>query len=242
MAIAAVAGTSKNSSVAVSSLAMTSVTTVTGEDVLIGVVLGSTSVSVSSISKSAGTYTGDTLLTSLNAGGIRIELWKTHAAAGAATVFTVNLTGGTTTIAVALERYSGISSFGNVHSISGSNAAVFDNVQTQDAVNFVVGVIGFSCQSGDTLTAKSGTSRQSSIPAATAVGVALYDSSSILIGKVPLQSQISTARAWSIGLAELRSGGAANAAAPYAATVAASMQTNRYSFFNPVQGNTAVIS
>jgi hypothetical protein len=52
----------------------------------------------------------------------------------------------------------------------------------QESTNFVVGAIGFACQSGDTLGAVIGTSRQSSIPAATAVGVALYDNTTLAKG------------------------------------------------------------
>jgi hypothetical protein len=57
-------------------------------------------------------------------------------------------------------------------------------ITIQGENGIVVTGFGFACQSGDTLTVKSGNQRQTSIPAATAVAVALYDNSQVAIGKV----------------------------------------------------------
>jgi len=79
---------------------------------------------------------------------------------------------------------------------------------TQEGNNWGVAAIGFTCASGDTLTALVGTSRRSSIPAATAVGIALYDNSSVLaLSGMQLDARISTARNWATAGSEMRAVG-----------------------------------
>jgi len=230
MAIAATQGRSVNSSVNVASLAFSSITTVTGRDLVLVVVLGSTSSSVSSIGASAGSYAAWTLQASQNGTGVRVEVWTTHVNTGAATVFTVNITGGNTTVSQELEEYSGVSSIGNAGAgNSGSSIDLETALLTlQDGNNFIVGGMGFACQSGDTLTAIAGTSRQSSIPAATAVGGALYDSTSVVICQAETFAKISASRNWAAAAVELRTGGSSVTAIDYAASVAPHQGSNAY--------------
>jgi hypothetical protein len=92
----------------------------------------------------------------------------------------------------------------NTDSRSGSDQWPQSAVAVQDAIGWAVAAIGFACVSGDTFTAQLGTSRQSSIPAATAVGVALYDNSSPGVGTPRIETLLSTARQWATAGLELR--------------------------------------
>lgn len=227
MAIAQVNGGVGNSAASsVASQASASVTTTTGNDVVVTVVLGSTSSSISSIGTSAGSYTNKTLQSSKNGTGVRVEVWTMHVATGAATVFTANITGGNTTCGIAVEQYSGVSSIGNTGTASGNSRDLETaGILTQDGNNWIVGGLGFACVSGDTLTALLGNSRQSSIPAATASAVALYDNTTACDATIEAYTRISTARQWASAAVELRSGGSAITAADYAAVLAAVLQT-----------------
>ena len=94
MAISATGGTAANNSGSVTSLALSSYTTTTGRTLVMMVVLGSTGSSVSSISNSAGSYSW-TLKASVNGTGVRVEVWTSPVTTGAATVFTINISGAT---------------------------------------------------------------------------------------------------------------------------------------------------
>lgn len=219
MAISRTGGVSANNSAAVTSLALPSYTTTTGRIVVVAIALGATTSSVSSISSSAGVYSGWTLRASINGGAsdIRTEIWTATVTTGAATVFTVNITGACT-VAAALEEYSGVSSFGN----TGSNSATSDSnprqsIITQDGNNFIAVAMGFACQSGDTINADLGTSVRSSVPAATAVGIYFFDNTAVADETLRALGFLSTARDWATAGVELRSGGAAITVVDYAA-------------------------
>jgi hypothetical protein len=231
MAIAQVNGTTGNSAAsAVASQASGSLATTTGNDVVVVVVLGSTSSSVSSITTSGGSYTSWTLRASKNGTGVRVEVWTAHVTTGATNTFTANITGGNTTCGIAVEQYSGVSSIGNTGTASGNSRDLESAViATQDGNNWIVGGLGFANNSGDTLTALLGTSRQSSIPAATASAVALYDNSTVVDAYlIETYARISTSRQWAAATIELRSGGSAITATDYAAVAAPVLQTSTF--------------
>lgn len=95
----------------------------------------------------------------------------------------------------------------NAGSATGSNRYPYQGVAIQDGGGFAMVGIGFACQSGDTLTAQLGTSRQSSIPSATAVGAALYDNTMTGCGTPNIESLLSAAREWATVGMELRVAG-----------------------------------
>lgn len=228
MAISQTTGTATNNSGAVSSLALSAFTTTTGRTLVLVVVLGSTSSSVSSITNAGGTYSW-TLRSSQNGTGVRTETWTSPVTTGASTTFTVNITGGATSISAEVEEYSGVSSIGHVSTATGADVNLMDlGVLTQDGNNWVITGFGFVCQSGDTLTAQStGTSRQSSIPAATAVGGALYDNTQPLAATFGNATKLSTSRNWAAASVELRTGATAITAKDYGGSVVASLQADR---------------
>lgn len=216
MAISATAGGSGSTTVAAASLALSSFNQAASRHTVVVAVLDSTSSSVSSITDTKGnTFT---LKKAQNGTGVRVEVWAcANAGAQTADIITINVSPNCN-IAGAAEEYSGVSSFGNTGSATGSNAFPDGNAVTQEGGNFVVGGIGFACVSGDTLTAQIGTSRQSSIPAATAAGGALYDDTMLIDGTVRVMTKISTARQWAVAIVELRGTGlVATTVADYAA-------------------------
>lgn len=227
MAIAAVTGNAANSASA-ASIACGSFNTTTGRIQIIAVGLGSTASSVTSITDTGGGSPSIIRITSLNVTNIRVEIWKaTGVATKTGNVFTANVTP-STTLAIAAEEYSGSTTVG----INGtnSNAGSFNidqTLATQDANNFVVAALVFAAQSGDTLTGTAGTSRQSSIPAATRPGVALYDQSAVMDETMRIMSRISTSREWATAAVELRSGGSAASAGAYGGAHVASLQADR---------------
>lgn len=231
MAIAATGGNASSNSGSVTSLALASYTTTTGRVVVIAAALGSTSSSVLSIGSSAGTYSW-TLQAAVNGTGVRTEIWASPVTVGAATVFTVNITGGATSIAAALEEYSGATStFGNTGTSSGSNNTARQQIVMQFGGDFGVAALGFACQSGDTISADLGNSRQSSVPAATAVGIYLFDNSMKGNGTVVDQGLISTSRNWATAGVELEvSGGVSTPYDAYASVLAVSMETGHPNF------------
>ena len=208
MAISATTGSAASTTAAAASKALPSFNTTSGQDAYCAVALDSTSSSVTSILNSLGADAWS-LVTAKNGTGVRIELWKCHfTSSQTGNVITINVSPNCN-IAGAAEMYAGVSSLGNTDAESGSDTYPNEPVATQDGNNFVIAAIGFACQSGDTLSAQIGTSRQSSIPAATAVGVAIYDDTMIGKGIVVCETEISTARNWATVGLELRSGGAA---------------------------------
>ena len=228
MAIAIGNSVSGNNPGSVTSLALPSVTTTTGQDVVVVVVLGSASSSVSSISPSAGSYASWTLQSSKNGTGVRVEVWTAHVATGAATVFTVNITGGATSVSAAVADYSGVTSFGHTDTASGSTYELMDlGVAAQDGNNWVVTGFGFACQSGDTFTAQIGNQRQSSIPAATAVGGSLYDNTQQAAATFGNATKLNTNRNWAAASIELRSGATAITVVDYGGASVPALQANR---------------
>jgi len=203
MAITVTTGSAANSASA-ASLALPSFNLTAGQDVVVAVSLGSTSSSVTSITDTKGnTYTQKS---AVNGSGIRTEIWASHAVGvQVGNIITINVSPNTT-IAGAAEEYAGVSSYGNTGTGSGTDQHMQGSAATQDKSNFVLCAMGFVAQSGDTLTAVIGTSRQSSIPAATRVGIALYDNTMITQGTIRDYARISTARNWAVATVELRSG------------------------------------
>jgi hypothetical protein len=117
----------------------------------------------------------------------------------------LNITGGNTTIAAVCGEYSSISSFGNTQSATGNDQFPVGTVATQDANNFVLSAQAIACSSGDTFTAIDGTNRNSSVPAATAVGCALADKSSIAQATLKVTEQVTQgARQWATASVEAR--------------------------------------
>lgn len=228
MAISANGGTSANSSSSVSSLALSAFTPVTGEILVLAIALGSTSSSVSSISASAGSYTW-TLRSSNNGTGIRVEIWTATVNTGAATTFTVNITGGATTIAAAIERYGGVASIGNTTNANGSSEFPRGYVTIADGGNWLAAAVAFACQSGDSISGAGSdlTNRQSSIPSATAVGVEEGDQSTSVDCSLIFCTKLNNSRNWAAAAVELVGTGnvSVSIATPmYGATLVAALQ------------------
>lgn len=225
MAITATTGSAANSASA-ASLALPSFNLTAGQGVIVAVVLGSISSSVTSITDTKGnTYA---LVVAKNQTNVRIEIWKSlSVGVQVANIITINVSPNTT-LAGAAEEYAGISSLGNTGTNGNAGTVNMEvSVVTQDGSNFAVGAFGFAAQSGDTLTALLGTSRQSSIPAATRPGVALYDLSSVVDATITDMARISASREWATAGVELRSGGAAVTATDYGGATVASLDAAR---------------
>ena len=224
MAIAQVTGNSANSATA-ASIACGSFNTTTGRIQFIAVVLGSISSSVTSITDTGGGSPTISLVVAKNQTNIRVEIWKaTGVATKTGNVFTANVSPNTT-LAIAAEEYSGSTTVGiNGTNSNAGSVNIDQTLLTQDASNFVIGVLGFAAQSGDTLTATAGTSRQSSIPAATRPGVALYDQTAVMDETMRIMTRISASREWASAAVELRSGGSAATAGAYGGALVASLQ------------------
>ncbi len=205
MAITALGGVASSDSGTVSSLVLSAYTQSASCHTVVVAVLGSTSSSVTSITDTKGnTYTQKS---AVNGTGVRTEVWAcVNAGAQSNDVITINISP-STSIAACAEEYSGVGSFGNTGTASDSTIFPEQRVTTQEGSNYAVVGIGFGCQSGDTLTAFEGTSRQSSIPAATAVGAALFDNTMKGIGGLPGSARVSTARNWATAGLELRVAG-----------------------------------
>lgn len=204
MAITPQNGAAASTTVAAASLALPSWSTVAGRDIEVAVALDSTSSSVTSITDTHGhTYT---LISSQNNGGVRTELWKSVGiATQAANIITVNVSPNCN-IAAAAEEYSGVSAYGV--SATGSATSTIPNIyeQSEDGNDYAVVAFGFACNSGDTITAQVGTRRQFSVPAATAVGIALFDSTSIGIAQILNEALLSASRDWAAVATDLKSG------------------------------------
>jgi hypothetical protein len=222
MAISATTGSAASTTSAAASLALGAFNLTAGQDVYVAVALDSTSSSVTSITDTKGnTYSQ---INAVNGTGMRTELWASRGvAAQTSNIITVNVSPNCN-IAAAAEEYAGVSALGNNATASDSSTYPRSEVLDQDGNNWVVAALGFACVSGDTQTAQNGTSRQASIPAATAVGVALYDSTMITVGTLVEMTRLSNSRNWASAASELRSGGAAIPAVDYAATAAPSLQ------------------
>lgn len=222
MAISATTGSAGSNGGSVASLALASFNSAASCHIVVTVTLGSTASSVTSITDTKGnTYTQKA---SVNGTGVRVELWAcVNSGIQLGNIVTINISPSTSISAQAQER-SGVSSFGNTATASG--ASIFPELRCvlQDGGNWAAAGIGFACQSGDTLTAFEGTSRQSSIPAATAVGGAQYDVAAISNCSAPNGAKISTSRNWAMAALELRSGGASTPLTDYPVTTMAALQ------------------
>lgn len=226
MAIAATAGGAGSTTAAAALKALASFTLTVGRNVYVVVGLDSTATSVTSITDTKGN--SYTLVRAKNGTGVRVELWRSlSVGAQVANIITINVSPNSN-IAGGAEEYSGVSSQGNqADAAVASDANPILSDATQDGANVVIYGIAFPCVSGDTLTAVLGTERQKSIPAATAVGVALYDNTSVSDATIQALGRISTTRGWAMVAVELRSGGAAVTLVDYAATVAPALAADR---------------
>lgn len=205
MAIAQTAGAAANSSTAVSSLALGSFTQTSGRTTVVCVSLSASSTVTSVTDTRSNTYTRKA---QINGSGIRAEIWACTNISTGASVITANVSPAST-IALAAEEYSGATALGNTGTASGSNYFAEARATAAEAGNWVVAAVAFSCQSGDTLTVFEGTSRQSSIPAATASGIGLIDNTAAGTCQLATGERISNSRNWAVASLELRSGGAA---------------------------------
>lgn len=208
MAIGYSTGGAANSGTAVASLAFTSFIATVGHVVVVAVAIGSTTSGVTSITDTKGN--AYTQKVAFNGSGIRIELWaSTTSVAGSGNVITVNLSPAVV-VAGAWADYTGVASFGNSGTAAGSNWFAAARATVQENGNYMLAGIAFACQSGDTLTAFEGTSRQTSVPAATAAGVGLTDlASTITAAQIEVSDRISNSRNWAVAIVELRAAGAA---------------------------------
>lgn len=224
MAISRTTGSAANSASA-ASLALPAFNLTASQDVIVGVVLGSTASSVTSIVDTKGnTYS---LIGAKNGTGMRVELWKSvNVGAQTSNIITVNISPNTD-IAAAAEEYAGVSSYGNTGNNSGSNDNMNQLVSVQDGNNWIVCGMGFTANSGDTDTAVAGNLIQSSIPAATRSAVGLFDETQVAVGQELCQGKLSTARNWASFGVELRSGGPSITVVDYASTSAPSLQVAR---------------
>lgn len=233
MAISATTGAAASTTSAAASLALGAFTLTAGQDVYVAVALDSTSSSVSSITDTKGNSYSQ--IAAVNGTGVRTELWASRGvAAQTSNVITVHVSPNCN-IAAAAEEYAGVTALGHNATASGSNTYPQNAVADQDGNNWVVAALGFACASGDTQTAKCGTSRQASIPAATAVGVAIYDNTMVAVGTLVNQTLLSNSRNWASAGTELRFGGAVIAATDYAATAAPSLQAAAVRFLRDLE-------
>lgn len=224
MAITATTGSAASTTVAAASLALPSFNLTAGQDVYVAIALGSTSSSVTSITDTKGNVYSIVLAN--NGTSVRSELWKSRGVAAQTTnVITINVSPNCN-IAGAAEEYAGVSNIGNTGNDSAtSNVYPRGQVVTQDGNNWIIMAHSHVCASGDTNTASLGTKRQFSIPAATAVGVALFDNTSVGIVTLRTMGVLNNARNWASVGVELRSGGSAISYADYATITAPSLQT-----------------
>jgi hypothetical protein len=187
------------------SLALAGLTVAAGDSMAVGVIMDNTSATVTSVTDTKGnTYTQKT---ALNGTGLRMEIWTClNSGLQAGDIITVNVSPNCN-FAIAGAKYSGVSSYGNVGSNSGTGTTTWSTVALQDDTNFGVFFLGFAAQSGDTVSARTGTQRVTSIPAATRPGIVLSDVSSLApSSSVPQSSLISNSRNWVQAAIELRSG------------------------------------
>ena len=205
MAITATTGKTASNSTAGTSLAFAATTLTSGQDLLLVISIANTAVSVSSITG----VTSATPVAQLNntmGSSVRVEIWTVHVASSTSQTITVNFSG-STLAAIAFEEYSGMVSLGHtsVTATGTGTYAASGTVVTEDANNWLVGVLGFACASGDTVTGFQGTVRQSVVPALTSVGCALVDLTCPGQVTASLAARISNSRDWAWAVIELRS-------------------------------------
>lgn len=210
MAIARINGSAASTTAAAASLTLPVINVSNPSTFVIVVILDNTAASVTSITGAAGTAT---LQASANGTGVRIEIWTIANTSSGNVTLVVNVSPNCN-IATAAQNYTGVTGIGNITTNTGSsrylNTGHISNTETGD---WNVGCLGFACVSGDTLTAMTGTSVQTSIPAATAVGVNLCDpglSNNVNSSFMFMQAGISTSRNWAAGIIELLSGATSN--------------------------------
>jgi hypothetical protein len=222
MTISATNGSAAGSASSVGSLALPSFNLTAAQSVIVGVTLGSTSSSVSSIADTKGNAYSQ--IAAINGTGIRVELWKSvSVGAQTSNIITVNLSSATS-ISVQAEQYAGVTAIGSSSTNSGSNYMPQQRVSTTQGNNWIVGALGFVTVTSTTQTALSGTSRQASI-AASSVGAALYDNTSAGDASLLLQSQLNSSENWASVGVELQAGGASVTFTSYASVASAAIQS-----------------
>lgn len=222
MAITRTTGSAASTTVPAASLALPSFNLTAGQNVYVKVGLDSTASAVTSITDTKGN--AYSFVVAVNGTGVRVEWWKSvSVGVQAANVITINVSPNCN-IEGEAEEYAAVSSEGVTATASGSSIYPRIEVATQDGNNFVLGGFSFACVSGDTLTAQNGTEVRKSIPAATAVGGALYDNTQVGNGTLVNMGLISTSRQWAAAGLELRSGEADIGYSSYASTTAPSLQ------------------
>jgi hypothetical protein len=206
MAIAAVNGATASSAAGVTSLALAATSLTAANDIVIAVCIITTTVSVSSITDTAGnTYTQKTA--GNNSTNVREEVWTSHNVTGnGSNVVTVNFSG-STACAIASEQYSGVNAIGNTGTSTGTNQYPNASALTQNASDFVVVGIAIAGASTDTISANTGNLRQSIVDAGggTIPEVAIVDNTSLGIVTVrgDVKSNV-TNRPWAAGAVNLR--------------------------------------
>jgi hypothetical protein len=212
MAISATGGNATNSA-STSSLNLAAFTLTASQCVVVWIVLGSTSVSVSTVTDTKGN--AYTLAAAINGTGIRCEVWKCLSVGAQSNNVIAIALSGTTSISAGQEEYAGVTAIGNTSTLAGSDANPFSYVLTQQAASFAFMAIGFATGSAsDSLTIQTGmgTLRQSSIPAAASVvGSGSYDNThAVEVGKIPVWAKLNAAYNWVAVGVELEGGGASN--------------------------------
>jgi hypothetical protein len=182
-----------------------------GRDIVVGVAILNTTVSVSAITDTAGN--SYSLKSSINNGtAVRVELWEAHSiTANASNVIAVTLSGSSLASA-AYEEYAGASlGVGNIGTAAtGTNANPEGDVATQDGNNWGVTAIAVASNSGDTFTANLGTKRKAVIPALTTASIALVDNTSpAVVSGLRNGIVLSASRAWTAASLEFRTGSSA---------------------------------
>ena len=198
----------------VSSLAATAFSVTSGQAICVGVALGSTGASVSGVTDTIGnTYTQKSFQ---NGTGLRIEMWVCASSSGtnASNVVTATITGGPTFISIAAESYNAVSTFTAANTGTSSDGGTSSqNMPVKTTVaetnNWVVAAFVIASVSGDVLSAVQGTLRQSAVPGASGVAVALIDYIALSTGVAQEIAFDTNARKWAAATIELRAGGAA---------------------------------
>jgi hypothetical protein len=165
-----------------------------GDYVLVALAIASGSITVTSVTDLAGnTYARRA--STVNASGVRTELWNT-VATGANANNTVTLTPSSSVLmAMCVESYTGPTALGNTETATGTDRFPNASLVFQDPYNWNVGALGFVNVSGDTGTQKQGTIERGVVPALTSVGCYLMGATQPGPGTVPVMLQISASRA-----------------------------------------------
>ncbi len=186
-----------SSGAGVTSLALAATSLTGGNDIVIAVSIKDTTVSVSSITDTAGnTYT---LKSSVNnSTDIRCEEWGAHNVTGnGSNIVTVNFSG-STICAIASAQYSSVNAFGNTGTNTGTNQHPYSSLLTQNANDFAVVAIAWAASSTDTVAASTGNLRTSKVDAGggTTAAVAICDFTTPGIATLMASGKLSVSRPW----------------------------------------------